>query len=419
MEGDKNGIGKLILVIVAVLLAPILLIGAFLEMLLGGLFVPKAGSPEEAFQQSAEVQAMLAKRNPPVYGLGIAEIAEAEFQRNGGLACGSDYWGYWNSPAENWCCDFVYYCADQLGLVGEGQLFGPYTAWVPSAFAQLEAGGAYMFTLYEDTPQTGDIVFYYDTEYGRAARILDNGTAACHIGIVVNYEDDILRTIEGNAGTSGHLQNTVRKCVYANPYGETWAGAAVLGFARPHYTNANAEEALVSLVASFEGFSQYPIWDYSQWSVGYGTRCPDGKLSDYMIHGIPEEDARTLLHEHLQAAKSQVTAWIDRQGLGRSDAQVNALTSLTYNIGPGWLTSEGYAGFRQLIISGGSEQEIISAFAQICHAGGEVLPGLVERRICEAYLYCTGQYVTDYTATGYTYTVSGNSVTIEKEGGGT
>lgn len=400
----------------AIILLPVLLIAAFLEMLLGGLFVPEAGSPEEAFQQSAEVQAMMAKRNPPVYGLGIAEIAEAEFQRNGGTACGSDYWSYWNAPPENWCCDFVYFCADQLGLVGDDKPFGPYTAWVPAAFAQLEAGGAYMFTLYEDVPQTGDIVFYYDTDYGTAARILDSGTAACHIGIVVNFEDGILRTVEGNAGTSGHLQNTVRKCVYANPYGEAWDGAAVLGFARPSYARADASESLVSLVASFEGFSQYPVWDYSQWSVGYGTRCPDGKLSEYMLHGIPEEDARTLLHEYLQASKSQVTAWVDRQGLGRSDAQVNALVSLTYNIGPGWMSSDTYAGFRTLIVSGGTEQEIMTAFAQICHAGGEVLPGLVERRICEAYLYCTGQYVTDFTATGHTYTVSGGAVTVGKEG---
>lgn len=413
---NRKGPSKLLLGVVAALLVPVLLIAALLEMLLGGLFVPDVGSPEEAFQQSPEVQAMMAQRNPPANGMGIAELAEAEFQRNGGTACGSSYWSYWNAPPENWCCDFVYYCADQLGLVGDGQPFGTYTAWVPSAWAQLQAGGAYMFTLYEGTPQAGDIVFYYDTD-GGAARSMDSGASACHIGIVVNYEDDILRTIEGNAGTNGYLQNTVRKCVYANPYGQAWAGAAVLGFARPAYASADAGEALVSLVAAFEGFSQYPFWDYSQWSVGYGTRCPDGKLSEYMLHGIPEEDARTLLHEHLQASKSQVIAWLDREGLARSDAQINALTSLTYNIGPGWMSSDGYAGFRELIISGGTEQEIVTAFAQICHAGGEVLPGLIERRICEAYLYCTGQYVTDYTDTGYTYTVSGGGVTVGTEDG--
>lgn len=416
MSAGKGTSGKLLLRLGSAVMIPVLLFAGTLSLTQSGKDTFPPDSPEAAFLASDEGRRLTASISPASNGLGIAEIAQAEFQRNGGTACGGDYWGYWDAPAENWCCDFVYYCADQLGLVGDDKPFGPYTAWVPAAYAQLEAGGAYMFTLYEDVPQTGDIVFYYDTDYGTAARILDSGTAACHIGIVINFEDEILRTIEGNAGTSGHLQNTVRKCVYANPYGEAWDGAAVLGFARPSYARADASESLVSLVASFEGFSQYPVWDYSQWSVGYGTRCPDGKLSEYMLHGIPEEDARTLLHEYLQASKSQVTAWVDRQGLGRSDAQINALGSLSYNIGPGWMSSEDYAGFRALIVSGGTEQEIMTAFAQICHAGGEVLPALVERRICEAYLYCTGQYVTDYTATGYTYTVVGGSVTVEKEG---
>lgn len=399
--------------VILLILLPVLLIAALLAMLLGGLFVPEPGSPEAEFQQSAEVQAMMARSNHS--GGSIAELAQAEYAKNGDLPCGSAYWSYWNAPAENWCCDFVYYCADQLGLVGEDRPFGPYTAWVPAAWSQLEAAGAYLFTIYEDTPQAGDIVFYYDTDYG-AARILDSGSAACHIGIVLNFENDILRTIEGNAGNADLHHSTVRKCAYPNPYGQAWPGAAVLGFARPAYAQVQADEALVSLVAAFEGFSQYPVWDYSQWSVGYGTRCPDGKLSEYMLHGISEEDARALLDEHLQAAKSSVSAWVSREGLGRSEAQISALTSLTYNIGPGWMTSDTYAGFRERIRKGGTEQALYTAFAQICHAGGEVLPALVQRRLCEAHLYCTGQYETDYRSTGYTYTVIDGGILVQKEG---
>ena len=41
-----------------------------------------------------------------------------------------------------------------------------------------------------------------------------------------------------------------------------------------------ASQEMISILKTFEGFSRHPYWDYSQWTVGYGTRVPDGKLAE-------------------------------------------------------------------------------------------------------------------------------------------
>ena len=96
-------------------------------------------------------------------------------------------------------------------------------------------------------------------------------------------------------------------------------------------------DAAVQVIKTFEGFLKYPVWDYGQYSVGYGTRCPDDKLEEYRKNGISEEDAIALLREHLQIAETAVnTLIIDRLGVKLSQNQFDALVSFTYNCGSGW-----------------------------------------------------------------------------------
>ena len=42
----------------------------------------------------------------------------------------------------------------------------------------------------------------------------------------------------------------------------------------------------IAYLKKAEGFSKYPYWDASQWTVGYGTRCPDNKLEEYKKNGF-------------------------------------------------------------------------------------------------------------------------------------
>lgn len=75
------------------------------------------------------------------------------------------------------------------------------------------------------------------------------------------------------------------------------------------------------------------------------------------------------------------------------------------------MSSASYADFRAALQDPTTEElAVVQAFANICHAGGQVLPSLVERRLCEAQLYLSGNYST--TPTDYTYSVIGDTVTV-------
>ena len=346
----------------------------------------------------------------------LAWKARAEFDANGGVSGGGrKYCDYWQRPMEDWCVDFLYYCADQASLVGNDKPFGTHTANTAAAWRRLQDGGAKMFTLTQATPQAGDIVWWYVTD-GGCASTLEAVDDTCHVGIVVDFADGTMTTVEGNCGTGQYGTSYVAKHSYSGDslYGQSWQGAAVFGFAR--LVAAGVTDSLTEMVKAFEGFSLYPVWDYSQWSVGYGTRCPDSKLAQYQRYGIPSEDATALLRQHLDSAVSAVNRYISSNDLPYTEQQRDSLASLTYNIGAGWLTEGSYPGFKQALQTG-TEAQIMQAFAEICHAGGEALSALVERRLCEAHLFLTGQYITDYRLSGYDYTITGQAVTIYKTEG--
>ena len=115
-------------------------------------------------------------------GAELAAIAESEYAQYGNTSCGSRYW----TAPHDWCSDFVYWCADQLGLVGSDQLFGSWTSYVPTAIDQLIKNGAAYFGPADGvTPQPGDIVTWWGG--GRAGRASDYspGAHGRHIAIAV------------------------------------------------------------------------------------------------------------------------------------------------------------------------------------------------------------------------------------------
>ena len=340
----------------------------------------------------------------------LAAVALKEYEQNGNIkGGGKTYWSYWNKGVEAWCVDFVYYCGDQIGLVGQDKPLGPYTAACTTAWSQLKVQGAYLYRVGEDTPRAGDLIFWYSTSGGCAAS-LENYAHLAHVGIVADYGEKKLTTVEGNTGGFGSANNYVAMKTYTDLYGQSWPGAAIFGFARIQ-SSANG---LTEWVKAFEGFSKYPFWDYSQYSVGYGTACPADRLDEYRRYGIPESDAEELLEQALLSAVNAVDSYAASARLTLTTAQRDALASLTYNIGGDWMTSSSYAGFRSAIAAPVDEQTVIQAFANLSHAGGKVLPGLVDRRICEAWLYLHGQYITSSADTGYTYVISGDTVTVER-----
>lgn len=177
-------------------------------------------------------------------------------------------------------------------------------------------------------------------------------------------------------------------------------------------------DAAVQVIKTFEGFLKYPVWDYGQYSVGYGTRCPDDKLEEYRKNGISEEDAIALLREHLQIAETAVnTRIIDRLGVKLSQNQFDALVSFTYNCGSGWAYDTNGTLYKA-IANGTTGNELIRAFALWCIAGGQILTGLLNRRLCEANMYLNGVYSnTPPSNYGYVYyDANGGTTTPRSQG---
>ena len=100
-----------------------------------------------------------------------------------------------------------------------------------------------------------------------------------------------------------------------------------------------ASDALVEVLKKEEGFSEKPYWDYGQYTVGYGTRCPDDMLEEYQENGISEEEAEVLLRNYLANTENTLNKkLIDAYGLTLTQGQFDALISFTYNCGSAWIS---------------------------------------------------------------------------------
>jgi GH24 family phage-related lysozyme (muramidase) len=184
--------------------------------------------------------------------------------------------------------------------------------------------------------------------------------------------------------------------------------------AQPEQTGFKASKDLVELIKKWEGFSKYPVWDYGQYSVGYGTRAPDEHLERYRREGISEEEATQLLEQYMEGMGNSVNSFIDKFGLKVNQGQFDAMLSLTYNCGGRWMLEP--STLRTSILDGWTGSDFIYAFGQWSTAGGVTLTGLVRRRLAEANMYLNGVYSTSLPANycyvqydangGYTETVT-------------
>ena len=88
-----------------------------------------------------------------------------------------------------------------------------------------------------------------------------------------------------------------------------------------------SSDALLEFLKTVEGFSATPYWDYGQWTVGYGTRCPDDKLEEYRANGITREAALELLEIALKTFEDALNSFIDQYQLTLNQGQFDALIS--------------------------------------------------------------------------------------------
>ncbi|MBN9601808.1 MAG: lysozyme [Afipia felis] len=129
------------------------------------------------------------------------------------------------------------------------------------------------------------------------------------------------------------------------------------------------DQSLIDAVKGFEGFSPTASWDYKQYSNGYGTKTEDPGEK------IDEATATQRLTAGLDGAAKAV----DGVNPNLPQGVRNALISLTYNAGPGWIN----AGLGDAVRAG-DYAAAKDKFLQYNKAGGKVNPGLVSRRAQES-----------------------------------
>ncbi len=121
-------------------------------------------------------------------------------------------------------------------------------------------------------------------------------------------------------------------------------------------------------IKRFEGFTAKAQWDVAQNSNGYGTKAL------YPGEVIDKVDAEHRFSSEIASAKAAVA----RFAPGLDEGTSAALTSLTFNAGPGWMRSGLGAA-----IKAGDLESAKQVFVQYIHAGGQRLAGLEARRAVE------------------------------------
>lgn len=134
---------------------------------------------------------------------------------------------------------------------------------------------------------------------------------------------------------------------------------------------------LKSFIPAVEGFSPVPLWDYSQWSWGYGTAAgfdPNVKPQGTITREKAWTEAAKVINNHY----NQLKGYVNKKLTGNQWA---ALLSFSYNCGPG-------AAVKIIeTINTGTTAAVVARMAKYVYAGGVYNTGLVNRRRKETDLY--------------------------------
>lgn len=163
--------------------------------------------------------------------------------------------------------------------------------------------------------------------------------------------------------------------------------ATVLTASAADMTTSNSG---IAMIKGFEGFSSKAYQDGGKWYIGYGTVVDP----DLYPNGITTDSAEALLKQHLKNnAEKALNTFMSKNNVSLSQTKFDALVSLCYNIGTGWLT-DSTSVIRSYILNGTGGQQFIENLVKrnTLNPQSDYFPGLVKRRLTEANLYLNGQY---------------------------
>lgn len=176
----------------------------------------------------------------------------------------------------------------------------------------------------------------------------------------------------------------------------------------PDLAQCRTSPKMVNFIKEREGFSANPYWDYSQFSVGYGTYCTDiygnritkesdkDKIAPYYFN-ISKADAERLLMAELAENYESDIEWFEkRYGLSFDQSEFDALASFTYNLGASWAYSDcmlnRFLRGTGEYSDGGTDLELTEAMGVWCRVGGKVSPGTCQRRLRESAVFLDSDY---------------------------
>ena len=147
----------------------------------------------------------------------------------------------------------------------------------------------------------------------------------------------------------------------------------------------------IDILKKDEGFESKPYWDYHHYSIGYGTMCPDDKVSYYKKNPITKEEGEKMLKEHAAKFEKAIYKFADKYGLKLTQYQLDALVLFSYNVGSAW-TTETDGIFHNVIKKGATGNDVINAFVLWSKTDDKYTSGKLRRRRCDANMYLNGVY---------------------------
>ena len=204
---------------------------------------------------------------------------------------------------------------------------------------------------------------------------------------------------------------------------QTLAGENVKsGFVRRTTSSAG-----VAFIKSHEGFVQYPMWDVGQWSIGYGSRCPNSpkvknyteesfasqeeyeSFLGYVKNGITQQEATSLLQDFLiNSFEPAVNNVAKQYNVALSQNQFDALVEFSYNLGAGWTSGSrlrsgliyGYHNKSWTMVNSLQNKGwyFINAMGTWCNVSGQPHHAIATRRIQDLEMFVGGKYYDNWAA---------------------
>lgn len=141
-------------------------------------------------------------------------------------------------------------------------------------------------------------------------------------------------------------------------------------------------DRLFNVISNYEGYIAVPVWDYMQYSVGYGSGYNwDQKRPVQKTDIIDKETARRWL---LLEAQDKYNFVMSKIKVAVTDNQLLALSSFAYNVGENAFSN---STLLRLLNNGTNKDIVANQFNLWVNAGGKVNKGLVGRRSAEKILF--------------------------------